>query len=102
MCILSCPTSSIANCKICTHSANNFLLTYVHVEDCNKCIKICASSWSLAKVILRYTVNEIKKIVKNCLSSLKLYNKDGANSNTGRDFFAARKIRMLPPSGTPF
>ena len=23
---------------------------HVHVEDCNKCIKICASSWSLAKV----------------------------------------------------
>ena len=22
---------------------------HVHVEDCNKCIKICASSWSLAK-----------------------------------------------------
>ena len=61
MCILSCPTSSIANCKICTHSANNFLLTYVHVEDCNKCIKICASSWSLAKVILRCTVRETSK-----------------------------------------
>jgi hypothetical protein len=24
---------------------------HVHVEDCNKCVKICASSWSLAKVM---------------------------------------------------
>jgi hypothetical protein len=24
MCILSCPTSSIANCKTCTYSADNF------------------------------------------------------------------------------
>ena len=34
-----------------------------HVEDCNKCtlkkkLKNCASSWSLAKVILRRTVSE--------------------------------------------
>ena len=29
MCILSCPTSSIANCKTCTYSADNFWLTYV-------------------------------------------------------------------------
>jgi hypothetical protein len=24
MCILSCPSSSIANCKTCTYSADNF------------------------------------------------------------------------------
>jgi hypothetical protein len=30
-------------------------------EDFNKCIKICASGWSLAKVILRCTVSETKK-----------------------------------------
>ena len=29
MCILSCPTSSIANCKTCTYIADNFWLTYV-------------------------------------------------------------------------
>jgi len=29
MCILSSPNSSIANCKTCTYSADNFLLTYV-------------------------------------------------------------------------
>ena len=29
MCILSCSTSSIANCKICTYIADNFWLTYV-------------------------------------------------------------------------
>jgi hypothetical protein len=28
-CILSCPASSIANCKTCTYSADNFRLTYV-------------------------------------------------------------------------
>jgi hypothetical protein len=33
------------------------------VEDCNKYIKICASSWSLAKVILRCTVSETQKNV---------------------------------------
>jgi len=33
-------------------------LHVVHVEDCNKCIKICASRWSLEKVILRCTVSE--------------------------------------------
>ena len=32
MCILSCPTSSIANCKTCTYSADNFWLTYVNVQ----------------------------------------------------------------------
>jgi hypothetical protein len=29
VCSLSCPTSSIANCKTCIYSADNFLLTYV-------------------------------------------------------------------------
>jgi len=29
MCILSCSTSSIANCKTCTYSADNFLPTGV-------------------------------------------------------------------------
>jgi len=34
---------------------------HVHVEDCNKCIKICASSCLSAKVILRCTVSETSK-----------------------------------------
>jgi hypothetical protein len=32
MCILSWPTSSIASCKTCTYSADNFLLTYVYAK----------------------------------------------------------------------
>ena len=37
---------------------SKILLETVHVEDYNKCIKICASILSLAKVILRCTVSE--------------------------------------------
>jgi len=32
MCILSCPTSSIANCKTCTYCVDNFWLTYVNAN----------------------------------------------------------------------
>ena len=30
VCVLSCPSSSIANCKTCTYIADNFWLTYVY------------------------------------------------------------------------
>jgi hypothetical protein len=33
MCILSCPTISIANCNTYTYSADNFWLTYVTAEE---------------------------------------------------------------------
>ena len=50
---------------------------HVHVEGCNKCIEICASSLSLAKVILRCTVSEIlKKIfieIRHTYSEIKQY-----------------------------
>jgi hypothetical protein len=32
---------------------------HVHVEDCNKCIKICTSCWSLAKAILCNVAQDI-------------------------------------------
>jgi hypothetical protein len=42
------------------------------VEDCNKLImkqRICASSWPLAKIILRCTVSRISKSISDCLTT---------------------------------
>jgi len=32
--IMSCPASSVANCKTCTYNVDNFLLSYVHRKWC--------------------------------------------------------------------
>ena len=37
----------------------------IHVKDCNKCIKICASSWSLSKVTKRVLPNKFNKQVNS-------------------------------------
>jgi hypothetical protein len=39
------------------------LLETCTCKGCNKCIKMCALSWSLSKVILRWTVRETSKFV---------------------------------------
>jgi len=45
---------------------------HVHVENYYKCIKICASSWSLAEVMLRCTVSETLKKKKNAVQVCSL------------------------------
>jgi hypothetical protein len=73
MFILSCPTNSIANCKICTYSAVNFLLTYVNpslyissVEAWLMSVYIRVLIWR--NVIHLFVFNFIKI---NCSSGLK-------------------------------
>ena len=48
MCILLCQTNNIANCKTCTYSADNFLLTYVCIKHAN------VPGASMNQVILRH------------------------------------------------
>ena len=41
----------------------DIFLKHVHVEDRNKCIKICVSSWSLAKVDFSFHVTGLQSAV---------------------------------------
>jgi len=61
ICILLCPTSSIANCKTCTYIADNFWLTYI----CSKQMSIKQIRFPMDFEVSRKYMQRADQCVRN-------------------------------------